>query len=343
MPRKIDGNRRKHKQYHGITWRFRYTQGMSRYHLVPSQPIAYNSSLQQHCHDLGVLWDSKRQRVARAYDLARAKRLKQAFARRGITFTIIDRTTGKQVASPAQVWLGSSPYLMRINIALCIGLLLLLGSYFFLAPYYQNNALPFGSRPVIKDTTNLVASAQKRALVPRAPQQELLNEPQQWHYATGRQKYQIEAVARYQLEARVLSKKRYRYDRSAALAPWDMVLGWQEMSDSNWLQHVSIDQRNRWYYWRATDAINANSDIALRSANVHMIPASRTVRQSLNDIRPHQLVRFEGFLVNVESANGRFTWRTSLARDDEGLGACELFWVTDVRILPQNYFVARGY
>lgn len=319
---------------------------MSRYHLIPSQPIAYDSSLQQHCSDLGVLWDSKRQALARGYDLARAKRLKQAFARRGITFTIIDITTGKQVPSSAQVWLGSSPYLMRINIALCIALLVILGGYFFLAPYYHTNALPFGSRPLIShDATPLASSSHndaiKGAIAPRAPQQQLLTTLQQWNYTAAKQNYQVQAVAHYSLEARILSKKRYRYDRSAALAPWDMVLGWQEMSDEHWLQHVSIQQRNRWYYWRATDAIAARSDIALRSANVHMIPADRHIRQSLHDIRPHQLVRFEGFLVNIEGLNGRFTWRTSLARDDEGLGACELFWVTDVRILPQDYFLAR--
>lgn len=315
---------------------------MSRYYLVASpasDSITEQSDLHQYCQELGVLWDSQRQSLARGYDLARAKRLKQAFARRGIALSILDITTGETLASPTQVWLGASPYLMRINIALCIGLLLLLGSYFFLAPYY-NNSLYFGSRPVISHNTALDTEL-KGAIAPQSPQQHMLIEPQHWHYTAAKQLYQIEAVASYKLEARILSKKRYRYDRSAALAPWDIVLGWQEMSDNHWLQHVSIQQRNRWYYWRSNNNA-ADSNIALRSANVHMIPANPTIYQSLRDIRPHQLVRFEGFLVNITSLDGTFSWRTSLARDDEGLGACEIFWVTKLQFLPYHSFLARN-
>ena len=40
-------------------------------------------------------------------------------------------------------------------------------------------------------------------------------------------KYTIRPVARFEVEARVLSTERYRFDRGAALSPIDLALGWE--------------------------------------------------------------------------------------------------------------------
>jgi hypothetical protein len=53
-------------------------------------------------------------------------------------------------------------------------------------------------------------------------------------------------------------------------------------------------------------------------------------------VRVNAFVELKGFLVEVQK-NGDPPWRSSLVRNDQGDGACEILWVTDVRELnPEN-------
>jgi hypothetical protein len=63
--------------------------------------------------------------------------------------------------------------------------------------------------------------------------------------------------------------------------------------------------------------------IETHSANMHMIPASREVERSLRALRPGDIVRLHGYLVEVNATDG-WRWRSSLTREDTGAGACEL-------------------
>lgn len=271
--------------------------------------------------------------VARVMQQEKARLLSQALARRGISVTILPPTPLKPASSQRM--------LMRINIALCSSVLILLGLYFFTAHPLLT------ARPTIKASQAFGGNVTKNVvpegeIAPHLPRQSMLELPQQWHHQLGNTTYHVEAVAQYTLEARILSKKRYRFDRMARLAPWDMVVGWQAMSDNRWLEHINIQQQGRWYHWRALDNeidnVPIDSDIALSSANMHLIPADDYLRRRLEGLQKHQLVRLQGYLVNIHDDKGYY-WQSSLRRDDEGLGACEIFWLTDVRILPKRYFL----
>ncbi|GAA6756171.1 hypothetical protein Thermus77420_16470 [Thermus thalpophilus] len=61
-------------------------------------------------------------------------------------------------------------------------------------------------------------------LAPYPPVQEALEPEDPRTLVKG--SYRLEPVARFGLEARLLSKRRYRYDRGAAIAPWGFALGW---------------------------------------------------------------------------------------------------------------------
>jgi hypothetical protein len=70
---------------------------------------------------------------------------------------------------------------------------------------------------------------------------------------------------------------------------------------------------------------------ALRhSANMHLIPATSTVRDTLLSTRPGNVVTLSGYLVGASRSDG-FTWNSSLTRDDSGKGACELMYVQSVQ------------
>jgi hypothetical protein len=138
--------------------------------------------------------------------------------------------------------------------------------------------------------------------------------------------------ARFELTARVLSREDYRFDAGAFLAPEDLALGWGRMSDSAVLAKISITQSNRFYYWHVDQFPIPRREIETSSANMHMIPADKTVRRALERVRIGQLVHVEGFLVDARRPNGWY-WHTSMSREDTGDGACELVFVEQVDIV----------
>ena len=141
----------------------------------------------------------------------------------------------------------------------------------------------------------------------------------------------LQALAHFDIEARVLGKEIYRLDREARLAPVDLALGWGPMSDSAVLEKLSISQGQRFYFWRATDLPLPPEEISSHSANMHLIPADAAVEHRLKSLRKGQVVHFRGYLVEARSPDG-WRWRSSLSRTDTGAGACELVWVEDVEV-----------
>lgn len=138
--------------------------------------------------------------------------------------------------------------------------------------------------------------------------------------------YLIQPQAAYDIEARVLSTERYRFDGGSNLAPIDFAVGWGPMSDSAVLDHFRVTQGAR-FFTIYPDEKAIDLTLALRSAaNMHLIPADSAIADRLMSVRVGSVVHLEGFLVNVTRDDG-FYWNTSLTRDDTGNGACELFFV----------------
>lgn len=144
--------------------------------------------------------------------------------------------------------------------------------------------------------------------------------------------YSIEQLARFSVEARVLSVSHYRTDREAELAPVDLALGWGPMSDSAVLQKVAISQGNRFYYWRVEQFPIPRRAIETHSANMHMIPANAQAEDALRFVRVGQVVHVEGYLVEARAQDG-WHWRSSLTREDTGAGACEVIWVEKLTVM----------
>ncbi|MCX7602008.1 MAG: hypothetical protein N2Z75_08730 [Meiothermus sp.] len=193
-------------------------------------------------------------------------------------------------------------------------LIVLVGSTFWLIREVQ-------ARPIARPLGVLAPYAPFQA--PLTPQSEVrLEKPG----------YQFRPVAHFELEARVLSKRLYRYDAAAAIAPVDLALGWGRMSDTAVLRRLSIRQSDRFYFyaWRGEPPIPAE-EIVVSSANMHLIPGNDQIRLRLERVKPGHLVRIQGFLVNVTGPRG-FYWNTSTVRHDSGNGACEIVWVADLAV-----------
>jgi hypothetical protein len=148
--------------------------------------------------------------------------------------------------------------------------------------------------------------------------------------------YQVSPLASFELEAKVLAKKRYRADRGAELAPFDFALGWGVMSDQSVVDALSIRQTNRWYIFRTENqSFPHPMDLVSRSsANMHMVPSSAFIESKLSKLRVGAIVKFSGKLVSINHSDG-FRWTSSLTRDDQGDGACELFYVESISVTQE--------
>lgn len=144
--------------------------------------------------------------------------------------------------------------------------------------------------------------------------------------------YLIVPMARIDLEARVLGKERYRFDRESDLAPIDLALGWGPMSDSRVLDQLHLSQRNRFLYWTA-EQLPIPRNLVVRSAsNMHIVPSGQFVERQLTRVRPGQVVKIGGLLIRVEAPDG-WRWVSSLTREDSGPGACELVWAERLEVI----------
>jgi hypothetical protein len=150
--------------------------------------------------------------------------------------------------------------------------------------------------------------------------------------------YTIKPLARISITARVLSRADYRFDREASLAPVDLALGWGRMSDSQVLDKIDISQSGRFYFWRVDSYEKLpipEREIIESSANMHLIPADRSIEREIKRVRAGEVVSFDGYLVEADRTKD-WRWVSSLTRSDSGAGACELVWVENLTIAPRH-------
>ncbi len=143
--------------------------------------------------------------------------------------------------------------------------------------------------------------------------------------------YTIRPLTEFHIKARVLSKSFYRFDREAELAPYDLALGWQQMSDSDLLKHIDLTQTNRWYYLSWDELPISPQDVMALSANMHIIAGTPEVEAALKNVYEGHIVQMDGYLVQA-IAQDDWAWTSSLTRFDNGEKSCELVWVNSLTI-----------
>lgn len=163
-------------------------------------------------------------------------------------------------------------------------------------------------------------------LAPGMPRQRALAEGDLRFVRLG--DWRVVPLAHYEIEARVLGRKRYYWDAVSGLAPVDFALGWGPMSENEVLAPIEIAQRGRWYYSRSEGPMPSS----IYSANTHMIPLDAAVRRVALSVRRGHVIRAEGYLVECFKPD-REPWRSSLTRKDKGDGSCEIFLVRHLEIV----------
>jgi hypothetical protein len=151
-------------------------------------------------------------------------------------------------------------------------------------------------------------------------------------------KFTLHPEARYDVTARVMSTKRYRFsliDHFVDVSPEDLALGWGRFADLANLDMMRIWQEDRFFKYRYPRDLPVPRDELISSlANTHIIPANHEVLGKLHHVGKGDLIHMTGQLVDVEEP-GYGQWRTSLVRTDTGPGACEILWLETLEIVPE--------
>jgi hypothetical protein len=144
--------------------------------------------------------------------------------------------------------------------------------------------------------------------------------------------FQIKPLARFAIDAKVLSREDYYLGREAELAPVDLALGWKRMADPAVYRQLDISQGRRWYFyhWQGAAPIPVQ-EIVESSANMHLIPANAAVEKTLRKAREGASIHLTGQLVQASDTTG-WHWTSSLTRTDAGAGSCELVFVETAQV-----------
>lgn len=147
------------------------------------------------------------------------------------------------------------------------------------------------------------------------------------------------AQASYSITGVVVSKKHYVRGFMKELSPYDLAIAWGDVD--SYLPHMKFQQMVRFCLFKAKSGASVDmSYVNKHISNNHIIPANDNIHRALRKIKKKDVVKIDGFLVNVEGIENRrsvASWKTSLSRTDTGNGACEIIYVNRLRIGDKVY------
>jgi len=150
-------------------------------------------------------------------------------------------------------------------------------------------------------------------------------------------------VAKYRIAAVVASKRKYSSGWGSEVMPFDLALIWGRLTDPGMEKHLKIKHDSTRMAWFRIDGNDSPVDMTYANShgsNNHLIPASQNIFKAIDqEVKGRLQVVLEGFLVNVEglSEGQSIKLGTSLTRTDTDRGACEVLYVTSLRIGDRIY------
>lgn len=154
----------------------------------------------------------------------------------------------------------------------------------------------------------------------------------------GGRDYRITPLFRWDQSARVVSSRSYRWGAGGALLPEDLALAWGPVLAPPYAGKLSFSQFSRFFFWRTKDLSLDRGTIVSHTANVHVFPRSGRLKRAVRAVGKGDLVRLEGFLVDIDGAGGSdFHWGTSTSREDEGPNSCETVYLERLTVGDRAY------
>lgn len=143
----------------------------------------------------------------------------------------------------------------------------------------------------------------------------------------------LQFMAKFKISGAVLLKTYVSDDAYSHIAPIDLTIGWQYMSEPEIYGHLKFGHHNRLAAYSGSTTIKKNQIIA-NFANVSVIPANIEIWNTIKNIRPGDRVTMAGYLVNYNEYSQYHTKviKSSLSLYDAGEGSNELMYVMGLSI-----------
>lgn len=148
--------------------------------------------------------------------------------------------------------------------------------------------------------------------------------------------YTLTPVAEFQVTGRLIMSERYWSDSMSSLAPIDLVVGWQELSDTSVLSKFDWGHSGRHVSFGFLEPVPLRAgQIGSRFSNIHAVPGSSEIADALTAFKPGEMIELRGLLISAKAGNWRLGSSTS--RNDSGSGACEVMFIEQARtFLPSR-------
>ncbi len=155
----------------------------------------------------------------------------------------------------------------------------------------------------------------------------------------GKVTHSFVAKAEYIISGELVSSRRYRSGYMSDLSPWDYAIIWGVVPSLK--EYLKFNQVVRYCLFSyKSDAPIDPEYILAHMSNNHLIPTTKNIRKALKKGRKGDKVVLEGYLVFVSSHSpkrGSSNWNSSLTRSDKSDGACEIIYLTKLRINDKVY------
>ena len=147
--------------------------------------------------------------------------------------------------------------------------------------------------------------------------------------------------AKYKISAKVAVKYRYADKYFSKIAPLDLALIWGKVADKQYKKYIKFSQSLRFAFYKYSfDCPLPKDYISTHFSNNHIIPANGNIKKALIMlVKKNKQIYLEGYLVDINGIIKKrtFSAATSLKRDDNWGGACEIFYVTKVIVNDKIY------
>ncbi|HEY9856212.1 MAG TPA: hypothetical protein V6D05_10770 [Stenomitos sp.] len=209
-------------------------------------------------------------------------------------------------------------------------------------PVLVGGALGLGLLVMFAMRPRPVASGGDAGAIPVSapPVQEALSAAEPVRMSQDGFDWTLTPLARYTLRGVVVHVEDYTFDWNASFAPRDVAMVWGRLVEQDRYRQVQWSQSGRWYYWRyGPDFPFGNDVIAANSSNTHLIPANSNLRAAAQMLRAGDVAELSGELVRMDGVRGGETrwWVSSLSREDQGDGSCEVLWLKRLKVHGRVY------
>ena len=147
--------------------------------------------------------------------------------------------------------------------------------------------------------------------------------------------FTVTPVANYKISGLVVSTKRYYMNWESFLVPIDVGMAWGDTLRPEHFKLLSFDHGNRFLHWHYRPELTLSQQYLIaHTSNNHIIASTPTLTRAIESLKTGEKATMEGYLVNITgTVEGRQVfWKTSLVRTDTGGGACEVIYLTRMRI-----------